>query len=68
MPPDGASAPPISTSTGPFHRPAPAAPEVLDAERMDELLSVVNHRYAARSDVAPLERTELTELAAQADG
>lgn len=46
----------------------PAATEVLDAERMDELLSVVNRRYAARGAIDPLERTGLTELAAQAGG
>jgi hypothetical protein len=46
----------------------PVATEVLDAERMDELLSVVNRRHAARWAVDPLERTGLVELAAQADG
>jgi hypothetical protein len=46
----------------------PEGSEVLDAERVDELLSVVNRRYAARSGADPLERTGLMELAVQADG
>jgi hypothetical protein len=46
-----------------FTRAAPAGEDVLDAERVDQLLAVVNHRFARARGVDPNARFELTELA-----
>jgi Fe-S-cluster containining protein len=47
------------------YRAAPPRPEdVLDAERVDQLLALVNHRHAARHDAEPLARFALSALAA----
>ena len=42
----------------------PGAQDVLDAERVDQILALVNHRYAAERGIAPLERVALSALAA----
>jgi hypothetical protein len=46
---------------------APASPDVLDAERVDQLLALVNHRHALALGVAPDTRTAISQLAAEAD-
>jgi Fe-S-cluster containining protein len=43
---------------------APGAQDLLDAERVDQLLAIVNHRYATRQRTDPLARIELSALAA----
>jgi uncharacterized protein len=45
----------------------PRAPDVLDAERVDALLAVVNLRYARAHDLAPEQRQPISALAAEAD-
>ena len=42
----------------------PGAQDVLDAERVDQILALVNHRYAAERGLEPLERVALSALAA----
>jgi uncharacterized protein len=58
------------TSRGPvthcplnFTATPPNAEDVLDAERVDELLAVVAHRFALTNAEDPSKRTALTELA-----
>lgn len=46
---------------------APDAADVLDAERVDQLLALVNHRHALARGTDPGQRTELSVLAAEAD-
>jgi Fe-S-cluster containining protein len=45
--------------------PEPA--DVLDAERVDQILALVNHRYALARGVAAEQRAALSRLAAEAD-
>lgn len=42
----------------------PAAADVLDAERVDQALALINRRYTERTAADPLERTALRALAA----
>jgi hypothetical protein len=46
---------------------APDGADVLDAERVDQILALVNHRHALASGGDPRERKELSVLAAEAD-
>lgn len=46
------------------HRP-PAAADVLDAERVDQALALINRRHAERTGAEPLQRTSLRVLARQ---
>jgi Fe-S-cluster containining protein len=43
----------------------PAAADVLDAERVDQALALINRRYAERTGTDPLARTALRALARQ---
>jgi Fe-S-cluster containining protein len=45
----------------------PLAADVLDAERVDQLLAVVNHRFANARDVPGEIRVAISELAQEAD-
>ena len=45
----------------------PEAADVLDAERVDQLLALVNHRYALAHEVPGETRTAISELAQEAD-
>jgi Fe-S-cluster containining protein len=45
----------------------PTSPDVLDAERVDQLLAVVNLRFARAEGVDPEQRTGISEIAARAD-
>jgi len=45
----------------------PAPPDVLDAERVDQLLAIVNHRFATAEHIPPEARTAISELAREAD-
>jgi uncharacterized protein len=64
----------VRTSTGEvthcplnFTRAAPLAGAVLDAERVDELLAVVNVRFAGAHDLETLTRHSLSDVAARAN-
>ena len=46
---------------------APQPGDVLDAERVDQILALVNHRYALAAGKDPSERVALSALAARAD-
>ena len=46
---------------------APEAADVLDAERVDQLLAVVNHRFAIVQEIPGETRTAISELAQEAD-
>ncbi|MFT3923612.1 MAG: YkgJ family cysteine cluster protein [Myxococcales bacterium] len=46
---------------------APGAADVLDAERVDQLLAIVNHRFALARGVSAEQRTSISELAQGAD-
>ena len=47
-----------------FTAAGPSGPDVLDAERVDQLLALVNLRYAEEQGIPPGTRTALTDLAA----
>jgi len=49
-----------------FTARAPAAEDVLDAERVDQLLAVVGHRYSITHGLDPRARVALSALAAHA--
>jgi len=49
-----------------FEHNAPAAPDVLDAERVNQLLALVNLRFAQAHGLDPEARTALSALAAAA--
>lgn len=51
-----------------FTHAAPVARDVLDAERVDELLAVVNRRFASAHHLEPLVRSSISDVAARADG
>jgi Fe-S-cluster containining protein len=46
---------------------APEPADVLDAERVDQILALVNHRFAHARGLDGAQRTSLSELAAEAD-
>jgi len=50
-----------------FTHTAPASVDVLDAERVDQLLAVVNHRFALAHGLASDVRHSISEIAAGAD-
>lgn len=50
-----------------YQADAPRPEDVLDAERVDQILGVVNHRFASAQSVDSHERTGLSSLAAEAD-
>lgn len=50
-----------------FTRRAPTQSDALDAERVDQLLALVNYRYADAHALAPEVRHTLSELAADTD-
>ena len=43
----------------------PTGPDVLDAERVDQILAVVSHRFAESSGEDPGQRTAISQLAAE---
>jgi Fe-S-cluster containining protein len=45
----------------------PGAQDVLDAGRVDQLLALVNHRFARAQGEAPDRRTSISQIAAEAD-
>ena len=42
--------------------PPPAANEIIDAERVDAMLAVVNQRFCARNAIDPLMRIPMIDL------
>lgn len=50
-----------------FTAAAPDAPDVLDAERVDQLLALVNHRFAHARGLGSLIRHSVSDVAAHAD-
>jgi hypothetical protein len=50
-----------------FTQAAPLGADVLDAERVDQLLAVVNHRYAIRHGLPPQVRHSISDIAARAN-
>jgi hypothetical protein len=50
-----------------FTERAPAAAEVLDAERVDQILAVVNQRHSLAHGLDPAQRHSLSALAASTD-
>lgn len=50
-----------------FTGEAPRGEDALDAERVDQILALVNHRFAEQEGVEPHARRALSELAAEAD-
>ena len=50
-----------------FTHAAPASPDVLDAERVDQLLAVVNHRFARSHGLGSEVRDSISDIAARAN-
>jgi Fe-S-cluster containining protein len=50
-----------------YTQAAPLAADVLDAERVDQLLAVVNHRFAGALGSPGMTRVAISELAREAD-